>query len=137
MDNHYRSRNNNDGDHRRRENQHKKHIDTDNHVFFNLIGIKYANIMDYTCRACSLGRLPQNLTDSIYRTEQKYRIKPVAFGKRSDGKQSDGKQSDGKRSDGKRSKRRSDGKQLKSKQLKSKQLKSKNTRKRNQKQIKN
>jgi hypothetical protein len=56
--------------------------------FFQLLGIKYANIMDYSCRACSLGRLPQNLTDSIYRTEQKYRIKPVAFGKRSDGKRS-------------------------------------------------
>ena len=54
--------------------------------FFQLLEIKYANIMDYTCRACSVGRLPQNLTDSIYRTEQSYRIKPVAFGKRSDGK---------------------------------------------------
>ena len=72
--------------------------------FFQLLEIKYANIMDYTCRACSVGRLPQNLTDSIYRTEQSYRIKPVAFGKRSDGK---------------RSKRRSDGKRLKSKRLKS------------------
>jgi hypothetical protein len=54
--------------------------------FFQLIGVKYANIMDYTCRACSIGRLPQNLTDSIYRTEQKYRIKPVAFGKRTKSK---------------------------------------------------
>jgi len=99
--------------------------------FFQLLGVKYANIMDYTCRACSIGRLPQNLTDSIYRTEQKYAVKPVAFGKQSDGKQSDGKQSDGKQSDGKRS----DGKRLKSKRLKSKLsngklLKSKNTRKR-------
>ena len=59
--------------------------------FLQLLGVKYANIMDYTCRACSVGRLPQNLTDSIYRTEQSYRIKPVAFGKRSDGKRSDGK----------------------------------------------
>ena len=50
--------------------------------FFQLLGVKYANIMDYTCRACSVGRLPQNLTDSIYRTEQKYAVKPVAFGKR-------------------------------------------------------
>jgi hypothetical protein len=47
--------------------------------FFQLVGVKYANIMDYTCRACSVGRLPQNLTDSMYRTEQEYRIKPVAF----------------------------------------------------------
>ena len=51
--------------------------------FFQLLGVKYANLMDYTCRACSVGRLPQNLTDSMYRTEQEYRIKPVAFGKRS------------------------------------------------------
>ena len=51
--------------------------------FFQLLGVKYANLMDYTCRACSVGRLPQNLTDSMYRTEQQYRIKPVAFGKRS------------------------------------------------------
>ena len=51
--------------------------------FFQLLGIKYANIMDYTCRACSIGRLSQDLTDSIYRVEQTYKIKPVAFGKRS------------------------------------------------------
>ena len=56
--------------------------------FFQLLGIKYANIMDYTCRACSIGRLSQDLTDSIYRVEQTYKIKPVAFGKRSDGKDS-------------------------------------------------
>jgi hypothetical protein len=75
--------------------------------FFQLLGIKYANIMDYTCRACSIGRLSQDLTDSIYRVEQTYKIKPVAFGKRSDGK----------RSDGKRSKRRIKSKRLKSKRL--------------------
>jgi hypothetical protein len=57
--------------------------------FFQLLGVKYANIMDYTCRACSVGRLPQNLTDSMYRTEQQYRIKPVAFGKRSEKKRSE------------------------------------------------
>ena len=51
--------------------------------FFQLLGVKYANIMDYTCRACSIGRLSQDLTDSIYRVEQTYKIKPVAFGKRS------------------------------------------------------
>ena len=54
--------------------------------FFQLLGVKYANIMDYTCRACSIGRLSQDLTDSIYRVEQTFRIKPVAFGKRSDSK---------------------------------------------------
>ena len=42
--------------------------------------------MDYTCRACSIGRISQNVTDSIYRVEQHYRIKPVAFGKRTKGK---------------------------------------------------
>ena len=51
--------------------------------FFQLLEVKYANIMDYTCRACSIGRLSQDLTNSIYRVEQTYRIKPVAFGKRS------------------------------------------------------
>jgi hypothetical protein len=56
--------------------------------FFQLLGVKYANIMDYTCRSCSIGRLSQDLTDSIYRVEQNFKIKPVAFGKRSDGKQS-------------------------------------------------
>jgi len=66
--------------------------------FFQLLGVKYANIMDYTCRACSVGRLPQNLTDSIYRTEQKYAVKPVAFGKRTKSKWSKGKRSNVKRS---------------------------------------
>jgi len=51
--------------------------------FFQLLEVKYANIMDYTCRACSIGRLSQDLTNSIYRVEQSYKIKPVAFGKRS------------------------------------------------------
>jgi hypothetical protein len=69
---------------------------------FQLLEVKYANIMDYTCRACSIGRLSQDLTDSIYRVEQTYKIKPVAFGKRSDGK---------------RSKRRIKSKRLKSKRL--------------------
>jgi hypothetical protein len=59
--------------------------------FFQLLGVKYANIMDYTCRACSIGRLSQDLTDSIYRVEQNFKIKPVAFGKRSEKKRSKGK----------------------------------------------
>jgi hypothetical protein len=59
--------------------------------FFQLLEVKYANIMDYTCRACSIGRLSQDLTDSIYRVEQTYKIKPVAFGKRSDSKRTKGK----------------------------------------------
>jgi hypothetical protein len=59
--------------------------------FFQLLEVKYANIMDYTCRACSIGRLSQDLTNSIYRVEQTYKIKPVAFGKRSDSKRTKGK----------------------------------------------
>ena len=82
--------------------------------FFQLVGVKYANLMDYSCRSCSIGRIPQSVTDRIYRVEQKYRIKPVAFGKRSDGKRSK------RRSDGKCSKRRSDGKCSKRRTRKSK-----------------
>jgi hypothetical protein len=47
---------------------------------FQLLGVKYANIMDYTCRSCSVGRLSQDLTDKIYSVEQRYKVKPVAFG---------------------------------------------------------
>jgi hypothetical protein len=36
--------------------------------------------MDYTCRSCSVGRLSQDLTDKIYSVEQRYKVKPVAFG---------------------------------------------------------
>jgi hypothetical protein len=73
--------------------------------FFQLVGVKYANLMDYSCRACSVGRIPQGLTDRIYSVEQQYSVKPVAFGKRSNGKR------------------------LKSNKLKSKRTKSKFTRK--------
>ena len=82
--------------------------------FFQLLGVKYANIMDYTCRACSVGRIPQGLSDRIYSVEQRYSVKPVAFGKRSSTLK-------GKRSKNKRSK----GKRLKSKRLKSKRSKGK------------
>ena len=67
--------------------------------FFQLLGVKYANIMDYTCRACSVGRIPQGLSDRIYSVEQRYSVKPVAFGKRSStlkGKRSKGKRLKGK-----------------------------------------
>ena len=67
--------------------------------FFQLLGVKYANIMDYTCRACSVGRIPQGLSDRIYSVEQRYSVKPVAFGKRSStlkGKRSKNKRSKGK-----------------------------------------
>ena len=84
--------------------------------FFQLLGVKYANIMDYTCRACSVGRIPQGLSDRIYSVEQRYSVKPVAFGKRSDGKRSKGKRLKSKRLKGKRSKsKRSKGKRLKGK----------------------
>ena len=59
--------------------------------FFQLVGVKYANLMVYSCRACSIGRIPQGLSDKIYRIEQLYSVKPVAFGKRSDGKRTKGK----------------------------------------------
>jgi hypothetical protein len=48
--------------------------------FFILIGVKYANIMDYTCRKCSVGNLSKSLTEQIYSVEQNFKIKPVAFG---------------------------------------------------------
>ncbi len=50
--------------------------------FFQLIGVEYANLMDYTCRSCSIGPISQGLSDQIYRVEQKYIVKPVAFGRR-------------------------------------------------------
>jgi hypothetical protein len=65
--------------------------------FFQLVGVKYANLMDYSCRACSIGRIPQGLSDRIYSVEQLYSVKPVAFGKRSDGKRTKGKRTKGKR----------------------------------------
>ena len=64
--------------------------------FFQLLGVKYANIMDYTCRACSVGRIPQGLSDRIYSVEQRYSVKPVAFGKRLKSKRLKSKQSKGK-----------------------------------------
>ncbi len=61
---------------------------------FQLLGIKYVNIMDFSCRSCSIGRIPEDMSESIYTEEQKYIIKPEAFGKRSDLKRSDLKRSD-------------------------------------------
>jgi hypothetical protein len=66
---------------------------------FQLLGIKYVNIIDFSCRSCSIGRIPEGMSESIYTEEQKYIIKPEAFGKRSDLKRSDLKRSDLKRSD--------------------------------------
>jgi hypothetical protein len=53
------------------------------YTFFQMVGVDYANIMDYTCRACSIGRIPQSLSNKIYSVEQKYAEKPIAFGLRS------------------------------------------------------
>jgi hypothetical protein len=79
--------------------------------FFKLVGIKYVNIIDHSCRAFSpYSNLTEEYAQKLFEKEQHYSVKPVAFGKRSDGKRSDGKRSDGKRSDGKRTRRRSDRK---------------------------
>ena len=48
-----------------------------------LLNVDYVNIMDFTCRACSIGRIPQSLTNDIYNREQQYSRKVTAFGKRS------------------------------------------------------
>ena len=48
----------------------------------SLLNVDYINIMDFTCRACSIGRIPQSLTNDIYNREQQYSRKVTAFGKR-------------------------------------------------------
>ena len=86
---------------------------------FHLLDIKFVNIMDFSCRSCSIGRIPEDMSENIYAEEQKYIIKPEAFGKRSDLKRSDLKHSDLKRSDLKHSYlKHSDLKQRKTKHLK-------------------
>jgi hypothetical protein len=68
-------------------------------MFFELVGIKYVNIIDHSCRSFnSAFKIPIEKREERFKEEQKYIVKPVAFGKRTKGK----------RSDGKRSKRRSD-----------------------------
>uniref|UniRef100_A0A6C0IF91 Uncharacterized protein n=1 Tax=viral metagenome TaxID=1070528 RepID=A0A6C0IF91_9ZZZZ len=47
-----------------------------------LLNVSYANIMDFTCRSCSIGLIPQSLTDTIYNMEQQFSIKSTAFGRR-------------------------------------------------------
>ena len=51
-----------------------------------LLNVDYVNIMDFTCRACSIGKIPQSLTNDIYSKEQQYSRKATAFGKRSNKK---------------------------------------------------
>jgi len=55
---------------------------------FILLNVSYANIMDFTCRACSIGIMPQSLTNVIYNLEQSFTNKSTAFGKRSKSKKS-------------------------------------------------
>ena len=77
--------------------------------FFELVGIKYVNIIDHTCRNFHPSfKLTQEKNEELFKKEQQYSAKPVAFGKRTKGKRSDGKLSSTLK--GKRSKRRSDGK---------------------------
>lgn len=48
---------------------------------FILLNVGYANIMDFTCRACSIGIMPQSLSNVIYTLEQSFTNKSTAFGK--------------------------------------------------------
>ena len=48
-----------------------------------LLNVSYANIMDFSCRSCSIGVMPQSLTNAIYNMEQKFSVKSTAFGRRS------------------------------------------------------
>jgi hypothetical protein len=73
------------------------------YIFFLLLNVSYVNLMDFTCRSCTIGVIPQSLTNAIYNTEQKFSVKSTAFGKRSDKKRSDKHRDHNKRSDKKRS----------------------------------
>lgn len=53
---------------------------------FILLNVSYANIMDFTCRACSIGIIPQSLTNDIYNLEQSFTNKSTAFGRRNKSK---------------------------------------------------
>ena len=78
--------------------------------FFELVEIKYVNIIDHSCRSFNRAlKIPIEKREERFKEEQKYNVKHVAFGKRSK-----------RRSDGKRSKRRSDGKRTNGKRLNSK-----------------
>ena len=70
--------------------------------FFKLIGFKYVNIIDHSCRVFTTEKMTREQTEKLFKEEQKYIVKPVAFGKRSEGK----------RTKGKRSKRHSKSKKL-------------------------
>ena len=56
---------------------------------FILLNVSYANLMDFTCRACSIGIMPQSLTNVIYNLEQSFTNKSTAFGRRIKSKKRD------------------------------------------------
>jgi hypothetical protein len=57
--------------------------------FFELVGIKYVNIIDHTCRNFHPSfKLTEEKNEELFKKEQQYSVKPTAFGKRSDGKRS-------------------------------------------------
>ena len=59
-----------------------------------MVGIKYVNIIDHTCRNFHPSfKLTEEKNEELFKKEQQYSVKPTAFGKRSDGKRSDGKRS--------------------------------------------
>ena len=80
--------------------------------FFKLVGIKYVNIIDHSCRYFypNIG-LTEKKAEELFEKEQQYSVKPTAFGKRltRNGKRtkrrSNKKISDGKLTKGKRSRK--------------------------------
>jgi hypothetical protein len=56
--------------------------------FFKLVGFKYVNIIDHSCRVFTTEKMTSEQSEKLFKEEQKYIVKPVAFGKRSDGKRS-------------------------------------------------
>ena len=80
--------------------------------FFKLVGIKYVNIIDHSCRYFYPNTgLTEKKAEELFEKEQQYSVKPTAFGKRSDGKRlrsrrrNNKKISDGKLTNGKRSRK--------------------------------
>jgi len=58
-----------------------------------LVGFKYVNIIDHSCRVFSTGKkMTSDESEKLFKEEQKYSVKPVAFGKRSEGKRRNSKQ---------------------------------------------
>ncbi len=67
--------------------------------FFNLIGIKFVNVLDSSCRSFHPKlQMTGEKADKLYLKEKKFNKKPEAFGKRSNRKRSNRKRSNRKRS---------------------------------------